>query len=56
MTDAFKLLFGFWSDILDALDGVVFSFYGVNVTFLSVVFALICVFLIVSVLWKGARA
>lgn len=56
MTETFKLLFGFWADILDVLDSVVFSFYGVNVTLLSVIFSLICIFFIVSVLWKGARA
>lgn len=56
MTQFFKILFGFFGSVIDLLDGVAFELYGVNVTFASVIFALLGISIIISVMWKGAKA
>ena len=55
MTDFFTLLFGFFGDLIDALDSAVFEFFGANVSLAAVIFALLALGLIISIFWKGAQ-
>lgn len=55
MTESVKLLFGFIGDIIGVLNDVTFKFYGVTVSFWSIIFVFIVIGMMVSVWWRGAK-
>lgn len=56
MTDFFVLFFNFFHQVIDLLAGTVITIGRWNVSFLSIVIAMILISFVLGMFWKGAKA
>lgn len=55
MSDAITLIFNFFISIFYMLNGVSFTLFGINVSYMGIIIGFLITGIIVSVFWRGAR-
>ena len=56
MTDFFVLFFNFFHQVIGLLASTVITIAGLQVSFLSIVIAMILISFVLGMFWKGAKA
>ena len=55
MTSVFQFFFSQLNGFYNALSAVIFDFYGIDVSLTQIILGFICMSIIISFFWKGAR-